>query len=1017
MGFYGNIGNSLKTNMQFDRKYSNRFAMDQNCASDGVYAGRYVLIEYDQNFDPHVDTFPQTEDTFQFLYHKMEGSTSGRYDYSLSYDLNVQFTPVVGVIYRIIERQVKIQDAIEYYSNEYVTFDTTDVSSMRLVTDSDSPYVKNFLIDKEKYGDSRGFDSTVWVKNYDENGIPKYINIAELNSVVPSFNIAVDPPSEIPLAPHFDANNTNIFYTIHLQPQWGFRIKEAASADVSDIQGQRLVANYDKNNQPIGGTSTKTINYNLYYNKDGFAPEKQVISNSTDEISLTPTGKSGKYYNTNEQSSEAYLSQQVDLMEFSLVLPSLGNAVSAMWDKVYETDPASQYRKMDVAWKDAFSPDEDEDLHGMSSNLGTLAGTINAAHYLMGMIITDTENLQQAYENHWIIHSTDDKYYRVNREPVFTLLQGEPTPGTQYYVKQSNGIYYPANANVDGIDLYSITNYTYQKIELVGYSDDICTLNGLLLELANKLDLNNEDSVDTNTVQGCLNVLNSIIGIFGDLIPGELVIVNADGKVVSADWDTIQDWKYIDWANPGSATTSGNQGTAEDRWITVDVDSQNREISIHHSLAKEVEGNLNLTSDLDAAGSGDTFDIYTPIVDNAGHIVGNNRRTVILPNGIKSINTTGSSTSVSDNAGTAGAIIAANAKDSININPNNAWITTNINGKALNIGHKVNSITNNNESVDLTLDNVTNELVTNTVTNDAAGHITEVSSKTYKLPYTINQINNTGDSVSTGDISTTGIVNKSLTLSKINETLTISPVNKWIRTDVDNDTKILSIAHRLANATNTNSSYDIGESGSFIIQENNFDAAGHLSAQNIKTYQLPASFGKINGLTASAYDSEVTFNGDTNWIEINPAGQTVTISHKAPVASVDTDTSVEGTNSETLTFGGTLQIPTLTYDAKGHITGNGIQELNMPAMPDAGSSSLASYQISESAGAITTTDTVNSALGKLEKGLRNLEVISVAGLSATTIQDAFAELVTMIDDLETRIAALENPAESGGETT
>ena len=998
MGFYGNIGNPAKTNMQFDRKYANRYQMDANCASDGVYAGRYVLIEYDSTFDPKADPngVPLTNDQIQFLYKKHPDSIIGNYEYSPSPDLNVRFTPDPSLLYRIIERVVQItgdenRKGIDYYTNQYVTFPDGTLESIHIVTESEDNYVRNFLIDANAYGDSRGYDSTVWVKNYDEKGIPKYINIAELNSVVPTFNISVDPPSEIPLSPHFDSNNTNLFYTIHLQPQWGFRIKEAASASVSDVQGSRTTTIYDKNNQPTGGTSTKTINYNLYYNKDGFAPEKQVTSNSADEISLTPTGKSGKYYNTNEQSSEAYLTQQEDLMEFSLVLPSLGNAVSAMWDKVYETDPANQYRKMDIAWKDAFSPDEDEDLHGMSSDLETLAGTINAAHYLMGMIITDTENLQQVYENHWIIHSADDKYYRVNREPVFTLLQGDPTPGVQYYIKQSDGVYYPANANVDGIDLYSITNYTYQKIELVGYSDDICTLNGLLLELANKLDLNNEDSVDTNTVQGCLNVLNSIIGIFGDLVPGEFVIVDADGRVVSADWDTIQDWTYTNWANPESASASGNQGAEEDRWITIDIDSQNRGINIHHSLAKTVQGNLNLTSDLDAVGAGDTFDIYTPIVDNAGHIVGSNKRTVTLPNGIKSISTTGSSTSVADNTGTAGTIIAANAKDSININPNNAWITTNTNGKVLNIGHKVNTITDNSETIDLTVANVTNELTTNIVTHDAAGHITGVSGKTYKLPYTINKIANTGDSTSDADISTTGVLAKELTLDKINETLTVSPVNKWIRTDVENDTKTLLIAHRLANATSTNSTVDITNDGSFSVKDDVFDAAGHLSSYTMKNYKLPFSFGRISGLNPSEYNSIVTLIGDNTWIEATPDAntQTITFAHKDHAASTEMDTPVEGANSETLTFGGKLQIPTLTYDAKGHITGNGIQELNMPAMPDAGSSSL-----------------------------------DVDGIDATTIQGAFTELLNKINTLTTeinglkeRVTALETPAEGGGETT
>jgi hypothetical protein len=60
------------------------------------------------------------------------------------------------------------------------------------------------------------------MKSYDTQGTPKYVMVAELNSIVPTFAISVDAPTEIPQSPHFDATNTNIFYTMHLQPQWGF---------------------------------------------------------------------------------------------------------------------------------------------------------------------------------------------------------------------------------------------------------------------------------------------------------------------------------------------------------------------------------------------------------------------------------------------------------------------------------------------------------------------------------------------------------------------------------------------------------------------------------------------------------------------------------------------------------------------------------------------------------------------------------------------------------------------------
>ena len=48
MGFYGNITNINKSTFQFDKRYSNRYEMDQSAATDGVFIGRYVLVDYDE---------------------------------------------------------------------------------------------------------------------------------------------------------------------------------------------------------------------------------------------------------------------------------------------------------------------------------------------------------------------------------------------------------------------------------------------------------------------------------------------------------------------------------------------------------------------------------------------------------------------------------------------------------------------------------------------------------------------------------------------------------------------------------------------------------------------------------------------------------------------------------------------------------------------------------------------------------------------------------------------------------
>ena len=45
MSFYGNIKNTARTQFYFDRIYPNRVSMDTNAKKDGIFAGRYVLVE------------------------------------------------------------------------------------------------------------------------------------------------------------------------------------------------------------------------------------------------------------------------------------------------------------------------------------------------------------------------------------------------------------------------------------------------------------------------------------------------------------------------------------------------------------------------------------------------------------------------------------------------------------------------------------------------------------------------------------------------------------------------------------------------------------------------------------------------------------------------------------------------------------------------------------------------------------------------------------------------------------
>jgi hypothetical protein len=102
-------------------------------------------------------------------------------------------------------------------------------------------------------------------------------------------------------------------------------------------------------------------------------------------LALTGFSENNKYGETGEPAA--------DIQELSIILPSLGNAISDIWDVVYGAgDPD---RNLDIQWgstkgirltknENGYTYDDSE-----GGAINTLAGCINTAHDLMGMIIVD----------------------------------------------------------------------------------------------------------------------------------------------------------------------------------------------------------------------------------------------------------------------------------------------------------------------------------------------------------------------------------------------------------------------------------------------------------------------------------------------------------------------------------------------------------------------------------------------------------------------------------------------------
>lgn len=202
MGFYGNITNTNKTQFTFDKIYSSRKAMDDNANGDGIYLGRYVLIEYDSApIDQYIRLYKDSNRRFYL---------SSNYEVRVKYSIddNHDGTAVQqGQIIYIINAK----NMYEFYkctgrdSEGWAVFDGP-------LTEPN--YTKNYKVDVDAYGEGRGYDSTVWQKVYVQDK-EKYVMIAELNTVVPTFDLQADAPTMEPITPHFDTNSTNVYYKLH----------------------------------------------------------------------------------------------------------------------------------------------------------------------------------------------------------------------------------------------------------------------------------------------------------------------------------------------------------------------------------------------------------------------------------------------------------------------------------------------------------------------------------------------------------------------------------------------------------------------------------------------------------------------------------------------------------------------------------------------------------------------------------------------------------------------------------
>lgn len=210
--FYGNIKNSNRISLIFDKIYPNRKAMEEACSGDGIFNGRYILIDYGEiKTIPYTRVFPTKE---EFLI----GVAQNKYwDVTLVPPQNSKYgdlgySPELTKLYTKNDIDIVYDENGNFKKEQQVYIKregAIDSKTLNVEPGIDtrpqfrpeiSEFVQNKEIDLAQYGDQ--YQHTVWQKIWTQTGtantvVEKYIQVANLDAAVPLINLIVDAPSDL----------------------------------------------------------------------------------------------------------------------------------------------------------------------------------------------------------------------------------------------------------------------------------------------------------------------------------------------------------------------------------------------------------------------------------------------------------------------------------------------------------------------------------------------------------------------------------------------------------------------------------------------------------------------------------------------------------------------------------------------------------------------------------------------------------------------------------------------------
>ena len=682
MGFYGNITNTSRTQFQFDKIYPNRYEMDRNAQTDGVYLGRYVLIEYDNNY--HLDTFKRVFfiGNVAYLYNTSQ-TPDERYKLTKSqisqnelvYTSNSNLT---------VETGLKGNECIFYKCTSTYIANSKEAATFEAISRLEGPaYTDNYNIDKEHYNPGRGYDSTVWQKVFSkdsdqENSLKEhYVMIAELNSVVPTFDVIAEAPSMNPVVPHFDTESTDVYYKLHWQTPWGFRVAEAKNTSKSDVKTNWTEIEYDPN---TGTNITKNLgekNAAIYFNKAAFDSQVGKTSikkkdSGINEIKVTPVSSGKKLYDDHNPSTKDPIAAD-DIQEMSINLPAIGNMMSDAWDIIHGPN------------RDNARTDENGSLQGRLDSFRDMnVNAIPVKRAADGTLVSS------------YINGNTSK----NVTDILTETLSESFDSDDAWIKTSiNTIGLDNENDLSGIAIH----HTFHSVEDTNTTSDIN---------------NNGDTINLYTPH--VDAAGHVVGknVETVTLPFGFKTIKTNGRLESeienASTSPSINNIIADNTQDELNVNSGN------KWIRIDTDVNNDSLIISHDIhdTNSTTSEQSLSSETEVTA----FEVPTYSFDKAGHYTSHDIKTITMPFSYGKID--------GDNGNTE----ASATFDTLTFG-SDEWLTATVEKDKVIYNHDYpKEQDDTTSSFDMNND-INNTIILETLNHDEKGHIINVNQHTVTLPY------------------------------------------------------------------------------------------------------------------------------------------------------------------------------------------------------------------------------------------------------------------------------------------